>query len=86
MAKDWITESKSDSKSSWESGSNNKEVKMGRPSIPEEKKRKPRFTMNMNDSEYKLIEEAAEQLGVPVAVYIRQQELLAAEKQISKKS
>lgn len=39
MAKDWITESKSDSKSSWESGSNNKEVKMGRPSIPEEKKK-----------------------------------------------
>lgn len=42
--------------------------------------------MNMNDSEYKLIEEAAEQLGVPVAVYIRQQALLAAEKQISQKS
>jgi len=79
MAKDWIEESKSDSKSSWESGSN-KDVKMGRPSIPKEKKRRPRFTMNMNDSEYRLIESAAEQLGIPIAVYIRQQAIIAAEK------
>ena len=84
MAKDWITESKTDTQSSWESGTVRKNVKMGRPSVPDAKKRKPRFTMNMNDAEYQLIEDAAEQQGLPIAVYIRQQAIIAAEKQTNK--
>lgn len=80
MTKNWIEETKQDPSSSWESGTENKEIKLGRPEMPANQKRKGRFTMNMNDAEFELIEGVAKRLGMPMAVYIRQQALLAAEK------
>ncbi|MCF2922882.1 hypothetical protein L1264_20700 [Pseudoalteromonas sp. APAL1] len=79
MTKNWIEETKQDPNSSWESGTESKDTKLGRPEMPANQKRKGRFTMNMNDAEFELIEGVAKRLGMPVAVYIRQQALLAAE-------
>lgn len=79
MSKNWIEETKQDPNSSWESGTEKKSNKLGRPEIPSNEKRRARFSLNLNDSEFELIEGVAKRLGMPVAVYIRQQALLAAE-------
>lgn len=53
--------------------------KRGRPEIPEEEKRKPRFLMKLNDAEYELIQQAA---GAKVSTWARETLLRAAKRNI----
>jgi len=75
MTKNWIEETKQDTSSSWESG-NTPDAKnngiMGRPKKSKAEKRRPRFTMNLNDHEFDLISTVCENDGVPVAQFMRQ--------------
>ena len=68
MTKDWIKKHQ-DSESSWESGQ--KKQSTGRPKVPEDKKRKPRFTVNLTDEEFSEIQAAAEKEGISQAAYVR---------------
>jgi hypothetical protein len=77
--KAWIEQQKEDSNtSSWESSQEHTPLKTGRPKKDPKDKRKPRFNINLSDDEFSLITEAAEELGVPVATFVRQQALKKA--------
>jgi len=75
--KNWITKHQNNEQSSWEAGEQ-QESRQGRPKVKESKKRKPRFTMNLNDEELALIIEAAEQSGQSQASFSRSSAIKAA--------
>lgn len=51
---------------------------VGRPTKKQSEKRKPRVMINVNDAEYTLLEDICTDLGVPIAVFIREQALKKA--------
>ena len=54
-----------------------KKAKMGRPTIPDEEKRKARFLVKLNDEEYAVILQAA---GPKVSTWAREVMLRAAKR------
>ena len=80
MAKDWIKKHQ-ESESSWESGEPDQQ-QLGRPKVVDAKKRKPRFTLNLNDDELTTIQRAADASGESQSAFCRRAALQKA-KQIS---
>jgi hypothetical protein len=79
MSKDWIKKHQKSEKSSWEAGEQEAQ-QMGRPKVSDSEKRKPRFTMNLNDAELELIQKAAEEMGQSQASFARSAALQKAKK------
>lgn len=88
--KDWVKDHQ-ERPPSWGAGENEKvestepEKKKpdGRPKLDDAKKRKPRFTMNLNDEEFALIQEVAEMNGRSQAAFAREELLKIAKKLLS---
>ena len=55
----WVKDHNKDTKGSYPE----KEAIQGRPKVANKQKRKPRFTVNLNDEEFSLIQEASEACG-----------------------
>ena len=56
---DWVKEHNKDKKGSYPE----KEFTQGRPKVANKQKRKPRFTVNLNDEELLLIQKASDACG-----------------------
>jgi ribosome-binding protein aMBF1 (putative translation factor) len=59
--KAWLNDHE-ESETTWKKEPTNQAVQ-GRPKVGEDKKRKPRFTMNLNDDEFELVKKASESSG-----------------------
>lgn len=80
--KEWVKNHKDSDSSSWDSGEK-ENTQQGRPKVDASKKRKPRFTMNLNEEELSLIQEAAESTGQSQAAFARLAALEKAKKIVS---
>ena len=88
--KDWVKDHQ-ERPPSWGAGENEKVESTepektkpeGRPKLEDSAKRKPRFTMNLNDEELALIHEAAKQNGQTQAAFARNGALQWAKKLLS---
>lgn len=74
----FASEAKVDGDAAPENPENPEEKRVGRPKKANTDKRKPRIMLNVSDAEFELLSEVCEDLGVPIAVFAREQALKKA--------